>query len=97
MRRQIVALAVLFSVAVGNAWGQVQYTVTDLGALPSVWQAATGINASGQVVGYGVGSGTGQALSYSNGTVTDLGTLPGGTWSNAGGVNASGQVVGGGH
>ena len=54
MRRQIVAVAVavLLSFAGRSAWGDVQYTVTDLGTLPGGSEScAYGINASGQVVG----------------------------------------------
>ena len=48
MRGKIVAVAVavLLSFAGRSAWGQVQYTVTDLGP-----GAANGINDSGQVAG----------------------------------------------
>ena len=49
---------------------------------------ATGINASGQVVGY-----SGHAFLYSGGTMTDLGTL-GSTASIATAINDAGQVVG---
>ena len=31
---------------------------------------------------------------YSGGTMTDLGTLPGGRYSNATGINDKGQIVG---
>ena len=37
---------------------------------------------------------TDHAFLYSNGTMADLGTLPGGSVSAAHGINASGQVVG---
>ena len=52
-RNTVVVLGVLLVVG-GNAWGQVQYTVTDLGTLLSGgYSCAEGINASGQVVGSG--------------------------------------------
>jgi probable HAF family extracellular repeat protein len=51
-----------------------------------------GINSAGQVVGTNAG---GHAALYSAGTVTDLGTLPGGAFSNASGINLAGTIVGG--
>jgi probable HAF family extracellular repeat protein len=62
-------------------------TITDLGYLSPI-----AINDSGQVAGATAG-GTGHALLYSNGTITDLGTL-GGTTSAAAGINSAGDVVG---
>jgi probable HAF family extracellular repeat protein len=97
MRRLIVPLTVvvLLAVVVENAWGIVQYTVTDLGGLtgrPSSF--AYDINASGQVVGYArAGINDRRAFLYSGGTMTDLGTM-GGSMSEAYGINASGQIVG---
>ena len=90
MRQRNVVLAVaLFLSFIGrNAWGGVQYTVTALGG-----GSPTGINASGQVVGF-VGTSTAtDAFLYSNGTMTDLGTL-GGSDSYAYGINDNGQIVG---
>ena len=58
---------------------------------------AEGINDSGQVAGYyDYQNGNVGAFLYSNGTVTDLGTLglPGYTTSRAYAINNSGQVVG---
>ena len=54
---------------------------TNLGDLGGGAAAAYGINASGQVVGYSVTTGgiATHAFSYSNGTMTDLGTLGGAT------------------
>ena len=70
------------------------YTITDLGNLGGS-SYATGINASGQVVGYSsTPYETEHAFLYSSGTMQDLGTL-GGSNSQAYGINASGQVVGG--
>jgi probable HAF family extracellular repeat protein len=54
---------------------------------------AYGINASGQVVGWSYTFSDQHAFLYTNGAMTDLGTL-GGTSSAAHGINASGQVVG---
>jgi probable HAF family extracellular repeat protein len=98
MIQQLAMVMVVVSVAVGNAWGGVAYTLTDLGMFPggNGYTVAYGLNASGQVVGYcatGSGAGTDRAFLYSNGMMTDLGTL-GGSWGQGCGINASGQVVG---
>ena len=70
------------------------YTVTDLGTLPGgSYSKAGGINASGQVVGWADIAGADHAFLYSNGTMSDLGTL-GGTISRAYGINTNGQVIG---
>ncbi len=78
-------------------------TVTFLGSFSSIthFSVATGINASGQVVGFSDsstfdngGPNTENAFLYSNGKLIDLGTLPGDTDSEAYGINSSGQVVG---
>lgn len=55
----------------------------------------TAINDAGQIAG-GTLTASGQlhAFLWSNGTLVDLGTLPGMTWSSAYGINSSGQVVG---
>jgi probable HAF family extracellular repeat protein len=81
---------------VGFAWGDAQYTVTDLGTLGGSQSYAYGINASGQVVGYSyTASGGPYAFLYGNGTMTNLGT-PGTSYScsYAYGINDSGQIVG---
>jgi probable HAF family extracellular repeat protein len=72
------------------AFAQITYWVTDLGALPSgSYSTASGINNSGQVVGYAsTSSGAGHAFLYSGGIMTDLGA------TEATGINNSGQVVG---
>jgi len=71
--------------------------MTDLGTLPGgSTSEATGINASGQVVGYsfyGTPTVT-HAVLWQQGTITDLHTLPGGANSMAYGINDLGQIVG---
>lgn len=59
--------------------------IVDLGA----GSYGTAINDAGQAVG-----GNGQAFLYSNGTMRELGTLPGGNWSAAYSINSSGAVAG---
>lgn len=68
----------------------IAYTVQDIVIQPRA------LNASGVVAGYHYFESSRQfhAAVYANGTVKDLGTLPGGTDSSAAGINASGQVVG---
>jgi len=76
------------------------YTVTDLGVLPGYSHSyASGINASGQVVGDSGPSGGNTHAFRTTATggidaASNLGTLPGGSYSDATGINASGQVVG---
>ncbi|MGD1031996.1 MAG: hypothetical protein ABSA05_12745 [Opitutaceae bacterium] len=56
---------------------------------------AAAINNSGTIVGLaGTSAGTEHAFSYSNGKMTDLGTLPGRTASQANGINNAGTIVG---
>jgi probable HAF family extracellular repeat protein len=70
-------------------------TLTDLGTLNP-----TGINADGQIVGWSYVAGGDyvggdyHAFLSSNGVMTDLGTLLGGSCSGATGINGSGQIVG---
>jgi len=87
--------AVLLLFAAGNAFGAVQYGITDLGTLGGIYSLAYAINDSGQVVGESVTSnGYTRAFLYSgSGPMQDLGTL-GGASSKAFGINNSGQVVG---
>ena len=62
-------------------------TMTDLGP-----GGAFAINASGQ--GTGISNATGHAVLYSEGTVIDLGELPGGSGASGYAINATGQIVG---
>ena len=82
------------------------YIVTDLGTLPgnfatdpasgpTATSSADSINAFGQVAGNAdVPSGAGHGFLYSNGTLQDIGLLPGGTGTTVSQVNDNGQVVG---
>jgi len=69
--------------------------MTDLGTFGGSSSAASGINASGQIVGSAAitGSVFTHAFLYAGGSMTDLGTL-GGPNSTAAGINDSGQIVG---
>ena len=91
--------AVVLGLCSSAALAEVRYTVTNLGTLPGGYASyAYGINNSGQVVGYSYSSPAGyyHAFLYSNGSMTDLGTLPGGAplQSYAYGINNTGQIVG---
>lgn len=96
------AATVLFAAPAARA---ADYTLTDLGLLGNGWGSvyATGINASGQVVGYAYKDGTNgnsatdSYLAFVTGAngqgMTAIPTL-GGSWSKATGINDSGWVAG---
>jgi probable HAF family extracellular repeat protein len=95
IKRSVLSVALAFAGASAQA---ADWTVKDLGTFGGTTSIATGINASGQVVGSAYTATAGNVqhafISAPNGGVlTDLGTL-GGTYSQATGINASGQVVG---
>ena len=90
-------LCLAFS-GVESVLAAVQYTVTDLGTLPgcNYESEAYAINASGQVAGVAIANinVVYHPFLYSNGTMTDLGTIPGTTETYATGIDSNGDVVG---
>jgi probable HAF family extracellular repeat protein len=81
-----------------NAWGQSQYSLTNLGVVPDALSSSgqvSALNNSGQVVGGNdFGSGV-HAFLESGGTIQDLGTpSPSQSFSLALGINNAEQVVG---
>ena len=74
------------------------YTISDLGTLGD-YSLAYGLNNSGQVVGINNtccnddGGNFNRGFLYSNGAMTDLGTL-GGSYISATAINNNGQIVG---
>ncbi|HWE93209.1 MAG TPA: hypothetical protein VG269_04480 [Tepidisphaeraceae bacterium] len=91
----LLALPLLNTAAVRGGIAAPTYTMTDLGALMSVsYSWATGINNSGQVVGYFGVNGDNHAFLYSGGTVQTLDALPGDNINGASRINSSGQVIG---
>lgn len=71
------------------------WTITDLGTLGGPGSTATGINASGQVVGSSnIASGASYPFLFSQGTMSNLGALSGGYSGQAYGINAIGQITG---
>lgn len=94
--RVSVGLLVASAAWVGAQPAQIAYSVVDLGTLGGTYIHVSGINNSGQVVGYATTNGPAdlQAFAYRGGTLLDLGTL-GGANSYGYGINDSGQVVGG--
>jgi probable HAF family extracellular repeat protein len=88
--KQVLSFAVLCSAFAATAAAQTSYTVTDLGTLSSSNSAkVSDINKSGQIVG----TSANHAFLWSNGVMTDLGTL-GGSVSMAYSINDNGVVVG---
>jgi probable HAF family extracellular repeat protein len=94
-RTIIVAAAMLLAAVTAQA-ETVEYTAVNIGSLGgSGGTYGAAINNSGTVVGGSyLPNGNEVAFSYSNGTMTDLGTL-GGAGSFADAINAAGTIVGG--
>lgn len=77
--------------------GPPTYQVTDLGVINTTGQMIShpgGINNSGQVTGYSYSGTNLHAARFTNGSVEDLGTIPGGQTSTGVAINNSGQVTG---
>src|SRR5690349_19572326 len=74
------------------------YVAVPLGSLGGLSTYGTGINAAGQISGWGDTDGAGaahrHAFLFANGVITNLGTLAGGTQSFAYALNDAAQVVG---
>jgi probable HAF family extracellular repeat protein len=90
----LVAMALL-ALVLGAQAGAQTYSITDLGTLGGESSEASGLNNLGQVVGWSTtASGETHGFLYANNTMTDLGTLVGGTYSFATAINDRSQVVG---
>src|SRR5678815_4791060 len=71
------------------------YTVTDLGHLGGGGTVPYDVNDTGQVVGTSRrADGWLSAFLWQNGSMIDLGGLPGGGWSRASAINTRGQIGG---
>ncbi len=90
---QVVGSSYLPGNSIQHAFLYSDGVMQDLGTLGGTASWATGINASGQVVGTATRKdGLAHAFLYSGGVMQDIGTL--GNNSSAYGINDSGQVVG---
>ncbi len=101
-RAHIATIALLLALAGAGSTSAVAggmattYTIAEIGTLGGARSQALGLNAAGEVVGWAeTAAGQQHAYLWTNGRLTDLGTLPGGEASMAVAVNARGQVVGG--
>src|SRR3989304_5481542 len=83
-------IAFMLATATGAAAQDVRYRITDLGVL-----SLQAINDSGQIVGSFATNEGRHAVLWNNGTMTDLGVLPGRIYSSiAYDINNNGAIVG---
>src|SRR5262245_17966926 len=88
-------LALSFVAVAATAPLAARFRVVDLGTLGGASSEATGLNNSGEVVGWSRDeTGAARAFLYRDGAMVNLGTLPGGSASFATAINDLGQVVG---
>jgi probable HAF family extracellular repeat protein len=91
------AIAILLLSAAEPAAAASRYRAIELGILPGTNSntSAFSINEAGQIVGASwTPDGDYHACLWENGTITDLGTLPGYSGSSAYAINEAGQIVG---
>src|SRR5258708_16198971 len=89
-------LSIVLVTATSSLCAAQTYTITDLGTLPGGgYSVARGVNATGEVTGASGNSNSNlsDVFLYSNGAMTNLGTL-GGPSGIGNGINASGQIAG---
>ena len=96
---QVVGVSNLTGDSIGHAFFWDGAAIHDLGSLStgfgSNYSEALSVNDAGDAVGYsGVSAVAYHAAYWHNGTITDLGTLPGDTVSKAWSINNHGQIVG---
>src|SRR5258708_9416636 len=87
---------ILLVTAISSLCAAQTYTITDLGTLPGGgYSVARSVNATGEVTGAAgkSNSNLSSVFLYSNGSMTNLGTL-GGPSSIGNGINASGEIAG---
>jgi probable HAF family extracellular repeat protein len=85
----------LMSLTAFAAGATPHYYVTDLGTFGGDLSSAKAINDSGQVTGQArVSSGADHAFLYTNGTMMDLGAMPGAGATVGNGINAAGKIAG---
>jgi probable HAF family extracellular repeat protein len=94
MRHHVLLCAFVCLILAKTSLAEVRYSVTDLGAaFAGNGSIAYGINNHGDIVGTVQFDSYSSGFLYSNGSVTTLATLGGGS-SGVGGINDLGQIVG---
>ena len=90
---KLTSIAALVAVALGSTAYATQYTVTPLEMLGGTSTTVTGINSTGELVGYVTPStGNDNAFLYNNGAMTDL-NITGASNSYATAINSLGQIA----